>query len=227
MKTGKTEKNKTTKNIYQKMAEIASKVKTVKKNLNVSTHKGSYKAVAERDIIEAVKGLEYENGVYSYPHTREIVASEMLTSTNTYNGKSSESTKFFLRLKTVYRFVNCDNPTEYVEMTTYADGIDSGDKANGKAMTYCDKYALMKAYKIETGDDPDQEVSQETLKQKAYPPKTMKDLKRIMIEYAMVTARPFEDIWAKYQEQDNHDSQDVITKTYWTLFNFLKKRNVK
>ena len=31
--------------------------------------------------------------------------------------------------------------------------------ATGKAMTYADKYALMKAYKIITGDDPDQEPS--------------------------------------------------------------------
>jgi hypothetical protein len=28
-------------------------------------------------------------------------------------------------------------------------------------MTYADKYALLKAYKIETGDDPDQEASKE------------------------------------------------------------------
>ena len=30
-----------------------------------------------------------------------------------------------------------------------------------KAMTYADKYALMKAYKISTGDDPDKEASPE------------------------------------------------------------------
>ena len=33
------------------------------------------------------------------------------------------------------------------------------DKAPGKAMTYADKYALMKAYKMVTGDDPDQNAS--------------------------------------------------------------------
>ena len=37
-----------------------------------------------------------------------------------------------------------------------ADGLDPADKGSGKAMTYADKYALMKAYKIMTGDDPDQ-----------------------------------------------------------------------
>lgn len=43
--------------------------------------------------------------------------------------------------------------------------MDAMDKAPGKAMTYADKYALMKAYKISTGDDPDQEAS-EVLEQK-------------------------------------------------------------
>ena len=46
-------------------------------------------------------------------------------------------------------------------MVSYADGIDSGDKATGKAMTYSDKYSLLKAYKIATGDDPDKDASPE------------------------------------------------------------------
>ena len=40
--------------------------------------------------------------------------------------------------------------------------LDSGDKGDGKAMTYGDKYALMKAYKISTGDDPDAQASVDT-----------------------------------------------------------------
>ena len=47
-----------------------------------------------------------------------------------------------------------------MEITTYGDGVDSQDKAPGKAMTYSDKYALLKAYKIQTGDDPDQNASE-------------------------------------------------------------------
>ena len=43
---------------------------------------------------------------------------------------------------------------------TFGDGVDTQDKAPGKAMTYGDKYALLKAYKIVTGDDPDQNASE-------------------------------------------------------------------
>ena len=146
------------KNIFQKMLDVEDELKTVGKNLDVKTgHNSSYRAVSERDIIDAVKPLEKKHGIYSYPVVREIVSSDTLER----EGKNGKRLEFFMRIKTVYRFVNVENPEEYVEMTSYADGIDSGDKATGKAMTYADKYALMKAYKISTGDDPDQEASKE------------------------------------------------------------------
>ena len=144
-------------NIYKRMLSIESSLQTVAKNLSVSTGKNSYKAVSERDVIDAVKPIESLYNVYSYPFSREIVESGILEKTDQYGTKKS----FFVRMKTVYRFVNVDNPTEYIDITSYGTGIDTGDKAEGKAQTYSDKYALMKAYKISTGEDPDQEASKE------------------------------------------------------------------
>ena len=139
-------------NLFQRMAGITAELGTVAKNLNVQTGKGkSYKAVSERDIIDAVKPLEAKYGVYSYPSEREVVESQILESETDYGKK----TTFFERVKTTYAFVNVDDPMDRISMVTYAEGLDSGDKASGKAMTYGDKYALMKAYKISTGDDPD------------------------------------------------------------------------
>ena len=67
------------------------------------------------------------------------------------------------RIKTVYRFVNIDNPADFMETTTFAEGIDSQDKGSGKAMTYADKYALMKSYKVSTGEDVDEGTDAEEL----------------------------------------------------------------
>ena len=146
-------------NIYEKMAGITAELSAVAKNLKVGEGKSSYKAVGEADVLAAVKPLEGKYKVYSYPVSRKIIDSDVLTTTKTYNGQESTSSKFFMRVETVYRFVNAEDPTEHIDVTTYGDGIDSGDKGCGKAMTYADKYALLKAYKIETGDDPDQEAS--------------------------------------------------------------------
>ena len=148
------------KNLYQRMAAITAELQTVAKNLNVETGKGrGYKAVSERDIIDAVKPLEAKHGVYSFPAGRELVESERLESEG-YDGK--KKTTFYTHMKTTYRFVNVDNPDEQFEIVSYSVGLDSGDKGDGKAMTYADKYALMKAYKISTGDDPDMNASEDT-----------------------------------------------------------------
>lgn len=148
-------------NIYQRMLGITAELSAVAKNLSVGEGKSSYKAVGEADVLAAVKPAEEKFGVYSYPTSRQIVDSQVMTTTSTYQGNTKETHKLFMRIETVYRFVNVDRPEEYIEVTTYGDGVDSQDKAPGKAMTYGDKYALLKAYKIITGEDPDQHKSEE------------------------------------------------------------------
>jgi hypothetical protein len=146
-------------NIYQKMSAVTAELQTVAKNLTVSTGKNNtYKAVSERDIIDAVKPIEVKHGIYSFPCDRQVIESQILESE--YNGNMK--TTFFSRIRVTYRFVNVDKPDEFIDMVTFAEGIDAQDKGSGKAMTYADKYALMKAYKISTGDDPDQNASEET-----------------------------------------------------------------
>ena len=84
----------------------------------------------------------------------------MTKRTTDRNGEIKETQSLVMRVETTYRFVNVDNPEEYIEVIAYGDGVDTQDKAPGKAMTYADKYALLKAYKIITGDDPDQQASE-------------------------------------------------------------------
>lgn len=148
-------------NIYEKMSAITSELSAVAKNLTVGEGRSSYKAVGEADVLAAVKPLEVKYKVYSYPVSRKVIDTNIMTTTSTYNGNTKETQKLFMRLETVYRFVNIEKPDEYIDITTYGDGVDSQDKATGKAMTYADKYALLKAYKIITGDDPDQSKSEE------------------------------------------------------------------
>lgn len=123
--------------IYKKMAAVTAELGRVKKNIKLQ----SYKAVSEGDVLAAVKPLEEKYGIYSYP---EVRTTEQILCND----------KFILRIKVLYRFVDIEDGSSIV-VESYGDGVDSLDKAPGKAMTYADKYALMKAYKIETGDDPD------------------------------------------------------------------------
>ena len=149
-------------NIYEKLSLITTELGVIEKNLKVEmTKTKSYKAVSERDVLDNVKPLEAKYRVYSYPLKREILDKDILVKETTYNGEISRTNTLFMRLGTIYRFVNIDNPNEFIDIDTFGDGLDTGDKAPGKAMTYADKYALMKGYKISTGDDPDKEASPE------------------------------------------------------------------
>jgi len=150
-------------NLFEKMQLITNEIGVVEKGLQVRvTDKSSYKAVSERDVLDAVKPIEQKYRVFSLPISRRIIAQDVLEKVSEYNGKTSKTYTMYMRIETTYRFYNIDKPDEYIDTITYADGIDTGDKASGKAMTYADKYALMKAYKISTGDDPDKEASIDT-----------------------------------------------------------------
>lgn len=147
-------------NIYEKMSAITNELKTIQKNLVIKASQTSlYKAVGEVDILDAVKPLEKKHKVYSYPSNRKVLESHLIDNSTVYIDKKNDTetvtkkTSYMSRIETTYRFVNMENPEEYIEVTSFSEGIDTSDKGSGKAMSYGDKYALMKAYKISTGDD--------------------------------------------------------------------------
>lgn len=152
------------KNIFEKLLAITSEIGNVNKNLVVGEGKAQYKAVGEADVLKAVKELEKKYGIYSYPYERKIVDSSILQTEKEFKGEVKRGNQIFLRLETTYRFVNIEKPEEYIDIKSYGDGVDTQDKAPGKAITYSDKYALLKAYKMITGDDPDQNASPENMK---------------------------------------------------------------
>jgi len=69
------------------------------------------------------------------------------------------------------QFVNIDKPDESIFVTTYGFGIDKQDKGPGKAMSYAYKFALLKAFCLETGEDPERDMidysSEEKTEQKS------------------------------------------------------------
>ena len=205
-------------NIFQRMSAVTNEIQRVAKNLRVDAGKSSYKAVGEADVLEAVKPAEEKFGVYSYPVDREIVESGVIASENAYNGQVKRTERQFMRLRVVYRFVNMDKPEEYVDIATYGDGLDSGDKAPGKAMTYADKYALLKAYKITTGDDPDQKASEPMVgKETREPMASQRQIEFIQKLYAQSPEN------AAYIEKACHDPKALTMAQATEIIGALKK----
>jgi len=145
-------------NLYQKILAVSALVRNVEKNLNVPTGKNSYKAVSDYDVTLKAKEAEAKFGVLAIPYRQEIINSEVLTSTDNYG---NQRLTYVVDIKMTTRLIDCDRPEDYIEIDSYGKGIDTGDKGYGKASTYARKYALLNAYKIATGDDPDVEASPE------------------------------------------------------------------
>lgn len=53
------------------------------------------------------------------------------------------------------RFESIDDRSDFMLVGSMGQGIDKGDKAAGKALSYATKYALLKIMSMATGDDPD------------------------------------------------------------------------
>lgn len=203
-------------NIYEKMLMIASEIDRVKKNSSVGEGRTAYKAVSEVDVLNAVKDIEAKYRVFSFPAFRKIVDSQLIeTEKPDYKtGELVKSSKFYMRIETIYHFVNIDNTNEMVEVISYGDGIDTQDKACGKAMTYSDKYALMKAYKIETGDDPDKDAS----------PDEQKITKKAALKKA-VALKPEDKItFGKYTGKTYQEIFEIDAKYFEWIINSLKQK---
>lgn len=211
-------------NIFQKMSAITDEIGKVAKNITVGIGQNKYKAVSEVDVLNAVKPAEIKYGVYSYPASREIIDNSIIANEKVFedlnkNTKTIETkSSLFLRIKTTYRFINTDKPDEFIEITTYGDGIDTQDKATGKAMTYADKYALLKAYKIETGDDPDQQANEplekvEPTAQKTATPKQVEILAKNYIGENLEKLLKINNI-TSLEEMPMEKASELITKIY-------------
>lgn len=151
-------------NIYQRVHAISSEIGKVSQSLSITTKTdkngkpvASYKAISINDVVDSALPLLTKYRVMVYPVDKEIIDAQQITTTTQYG----EKTNFFVRMKCTYRFVNIDKPDEYFDVIGYGDGIDSGDKSNGKANTYARKYCLIDALNLSKGEDPDEKLSEE------------------------------------------------------------------
>lgn len=205
-------------NIYEKLSMITEEIGVIEKGLTVQINKvKSYKAVSERNVLDAVKPIERKYRIYSYPIKREVIDKDILVKESEYDGNITKTNTLFMRINTTYRFVNLDNPSDFIETTVYGDGLDTGDKAPGKAMTYADKYALMKAYKLSTGDDPDKEASPE----KGYSKKSEPNYRNELIKYCKENNIDMNKVAKDYRligrKLSNDDYYDVLCEIQMNL----------
>jgi hypothetical protein len=138
-------------NLYEKIQLVSNEVKSISKNMTVGTGNYSYKAVSDIDVTLAINKAELKHRIVSIPLKQELINSEVVRTLK----DNKEGLTYVDTIKMTVKIVDLDNIDSFIEIESFGKGIDSGDKGFGKASTYARKYALLNAYKIATGEDPD------------------------------------------------------------------------
>lgn len=197
-------------NLYEKIAEVSAKIRNIEKNTVVGSGSYGYKAVSDVDVVLAVKDAEKEFRIVSIPIKQELVSSEIV---RTLNKDGKEALTHVDNIKMTLRIIDLDKPTMFIDIESFGKGIDSGDKGFGKASTYARKYALLNAYKIATGSDPDEQKSEE--KQATA---TIGEKKLAIINYLENNLIVKDNVLKHFSVQDVSDLKDEefnkIYKTY-------------
>jgi len=138
-------------NLYQRINEIRKKVDYIQKDKSVSTGGGSYKAVTHDQVTAILRSHMTEYGVICVPN---LVTSKA-------NDKVGDAKQFRYDATYSFDFINMDKPEEKCTIIMEAHAMDTADKAPGKALSYAKKYAVLKLFEIETGEDEESRYAPE------------------------------------------------------------------
>lgn len=134
-------------NIYQRINEVRKKVDYLQKQKEVDTGRGSYKAITHDEVTGIIRAHLVEFGIVFVPSLKASSVAQTL------NKDGSPSN--VIRYSATYEFkvVNVDEPNDCFVMEIEAHANDNQDKAPGKALSYAKKYAALKLFDLESGED--------------------------------------------------------------------------
>lgn len=163
--------------LFQRINEIRKKVDYIQKDKSVSTGGGSYKAVTHDQVTAILREHMIAFGVVCIP---SLVASKA-------NDRVDGAKQFRYDATYSFDFVNVDKPEEKLTIVIEAHAMDNADKAPGKALSYAKKYAVLKLFEIETGEDDESRYQQGEFEVDGYielinSAKTMDELKTVFAE---------------------------------------------
>ena len=130
-------------NLYEKINEIRKKVDYIQKDSAVSTGGGRYLAVTHDAVTAMIRAHLCDFGVICIPN---LVTSKA-------HPKEDGAKQYRYDATYQFEFVNAEKPDERFPVVIEAHAMDNADKAPGKALSYAKKYAMLKLFEIETGEN--------------------------------------------------------------------------
>ena len=142
-------------NLYQKLIEVRKSTPYLQKESQGT----QYKYVGSSQVLAALKAKMDELQLLLIPRVtgHKVLESVVEQHEKDTNNVTKRTTTYFTELDMTMTWVNAEEPEETIECPWYGQGVDiAGEKGVGKALTYAEKYFMLKFFNVPTDkDDPD------------------------------------------------------------------------
>lgn len=136
-------------NLHQKLVEVRKSIGGFHKDAKSY----GYSYVSGTQVLSKIQDKMNELGVLLIPS----VTSQDFQTHEYKNNKGKDCLDFLVYGSMTYRWVNADDPTDFIEVPFFYTGAqDDISKAFGSGLTYSERYFIIKFFNLPTdSDDPD------------------------------------------------------------------------
>lgn len=130
-------------NLYQKLVDIQKAVRSLKKDSSAS----SYQYVSGSKVLDAVRERMDNLGVLLVQQVDEIENTRI-----DYQVKSGSKSELLSKVMMTFTWIDAESG-EKLPVKFGANGMNNWDKGLGSALTYAERYFLLKFFHIATDED--------------------------------------------------------------------------
>ena len=178
--------------VYYKLHQVQSATRTLAANAEGQTGSARYVYVSGAKLLGVIRPLMDKLGLIL---TQEVVG--IKNEPITYMTRNGEKTEMFTTVQIRFTWVDVEDGSQIVNMF-FANGMNGWDKGLGSALTYAERYYLMKTFHIATDeDDVDALVKDEAIKANQPAPKEADP-----VPAKMVMPDCPEEVWWKLVKMD-------------------------
>lgn len=149
--------------LYKKMHDVMCETEAIEKKVDVGWGKNAYKAVGEKEVLNMMKPLFKKYGLIMFP-----IEMNPVDRVDNFHTKDGESSRLMTQVSPKFKLVDIETG-EFEIIASIGNGVDTQDKASGKALTYSLKVALQKTFMLFSGEDTDTTFSDDITEQQTKP----------------------------------------------------------
>lgn len=133
--------------VYKKLQAVQKATRSLAPNAKGQTGNASYGYVSGAKLLERIRPIMDKEGLIL---TQEVV--ECINTPTTYTTSKGSKTEMFTTLRIRFTWIDTEDESKLVN-EFYANGMNAWDKGLGSALTYAERYYLMKLFHIATDED--------------------------------------------------------------------------